>query len=115
MNESSDKENKTVEVEPLFAQLGFSRELYDIRQKNSKFLLASAWVLEVIAASIGLFIAYLITRDGLDAGIDPGNALIGALPFLMVAVVELMKIPIVTIVYHTKNLFWKIKKKIWQL
>lgn len=101
---------------PLFSQLGFSRELYEIRQKNGRWLLGAAWLLEVIAACIGLLIAGILILQGYEGLVSDGgqipssmkySVLIGGLPFVMSAIVELMKIPIVTLVYHSQSLLWK--------
>ena len=102
---------------PLFSQLGFSRELYDIRQKNGFYLLGAAWFLEVVAALIGLLIAVILILQGQESLRSNDIAIttsmqysvyISGLPFIMSAVVELMKIPIVTLVYHSQSLLWKL-------
>ena len=101
----------------LFSELGFSRELYDIRQKNGLYLLTAAWILEVIAAAIGLLIAIILILQGRETLIEISGEIttsmqysvyISGLPFIMSAVVELMKIPIVTLVYHSQSLLWKL-------
>jgi hypothetical protein len=101
---------------PLFSELGFSKELYEIRQKNGRYLLGAAWLLEVIAASIGLLIAIILILQGQETLREVAGEItssmrysvyISGLPFVMSAVVELMKIPIVTLVYHSKSLLWK--------
>ena len=101
---------------PLFSQLGFSRELYEIRQKNGRWLLGAAWLLEVIAACIGLLIAGILILQGFEGLVSEDgqipssmkySVLIGGLPFVMSAIVEMMKIPIVTLVYHSQSLLWK--------
>ncbi len=111
--------------EPLFSELGFSKELYEIRQNNGRNLLIAAWLIEIVAALIGLLIVAILFAQGVDAedSVDTSQAIkksfsdlptsvklsiaIGALPFFMCSVVELMKIPIVTLVYHSKSLLWK--------
>jgi len=110
---------------PLFSELGFSKELYEIRQKNGRNLLIAAWLIEIVAALIGLLIVAILFAQGIDDSdpIDTSQNIknsfsdlptsvklsiaIGALPFFMCSVVELMKIPIVTLVYHSKSLLWK--------
>jgi hypothetical protein len=98
---------------PLFSELGFSQELYEIRQRNGNQLLIAAWIIEVIACFIGLFISALIIATAVEeigAERTPAyimTVVVGALPFLMCAVVELMKIPLVTLVYHSKSILWK--------
>lgn len=101
---------------PMFQELGFSRELYERRYSNSKKLLFAAWSIEIVAASIGLVIAALtavatyeqIKGSGAVVGSSEYlNMFLGSLPFIMVAVVELMKIPLATAVYHSKSWLWK--------
>lgn len=74
----------------------------------SNRLLAMAWSIEIIAASVGLFLALsrMIGPDGRDSpslfmGIQ------GALPFFGVAIIELTKIPLASIFYTTKTFMWK--------
>ena len=78
-------------------------------------MLVAAWLLEIVAASIGAFIAYLTIAAALDAVSSDAitrsiqlNAFLGGLPFLMVAIVELMKIPLVTAAFHSKSSGWKL-------
>ena len=108
--------NPDLQKEPMFKQLGFSQELYQSRLSNSKKLLFAAWTIEIIAATIGLAIAGLtafatyqkIIQTGADIGANDVLVMfIGALPFIMVAVVEIMKIPLVTVTYHAKSIIWK--------
>ena len=101
--------------DPLFEELGYTEELYKRRISNSQFLLIAAWLLEIVAASIGAFIAVLTIYTAIDQ-VSPDNitrsiqlnAYLGGLPFIMVAIVELMKIPLVTAAFHSKNTGWKI-------
>ena len=102
---------------PLFAQLGYSKELYDIRQKNGSRLLAVAWIIEITAAGIGFAIALITILQAVEARPTQvssndiafwGTALVGGLPFFMCGIVELCKIPIATLVYHSESLFWKL-------
>lgn len=100
--------------EPLFKELGYTEELYERRKKGSQALLLSAWLIEIVAALIGIFIAYLTIDAALEAAGQNNitstirlNAFLGGLPFVMVAIVELMKIPLVTAAFHSKSVFWK--------
>lgn len=69
-------------------------------------LMAAAWAVEIVAASIGLLIAAtVISRASKDTLITV--SILAALPFLMVAVIELCKIPIATAAYHTRSKFWR--------
>ena len=86
------------------------------RQRHGRTLIRTAWGLEVIAAAIGLFIALataFATHDEIlsdRATIGPSDWItifIGALPFLMVAIVELMKIPLATAFYLSRPAVWR--------
>jgi len=80
------------------------------------FLLRMAWTVEIIVAIIGLFIGIIIIKnaqgsdtigDIFDAGIRLNDLTIGLI-FIIVAVVELTKIPLATAVYYSVRLSWKI-------
>jgi hypothetical protein len=83
-------------------------------------LLRFAWVVEVFAVLTGLLIAVMIGIDTLDKILmsrpieeralktqDMINTIIAALPFVLVAVVELAKIPVAQAAYNTINKPWK--------
>ena len=80
------------------------------------FLLRMAWTVEIIVAIIGLFIGIIIIKnaqgsdtigDIFSAGIRLNDLTIGLI-FIIVAVVELTKIPLATAVYYSVRLSWKI-------
>lgn len=80
-------------------------------------LVAAAWTVEAFAASIGIFIAILTiygareeaARAGLATTIEDNlNAILGGLPFFMVAVVELCKIPLATAYFHAGTRIWRL-------
>ena len=82
----------------------------------SDFLVRLAWVVEVLAVSIGFTISVvmgLATYNSFEqsggAGFVEGTAavLVTALPFVLIAVVELCKIPLVFAFMAVKNLFWR--------
>lgn len=90
-----------------------------LRQKIGSRLILAAWAVEIIAAAIGLFIALATayaTRSEImnDTGVSQLDAagwlsvFIGALPFIMVAVVELMKIPLATATFISYSRIWRI-------
>ena len=91
--------------------------LADVGHRYGKALIRTAWGLEIIAAAIGLFIALatafathahlLEENQGIDASAWM-TIFIGALPFLMVAIVELMKIPLATAFYLSQRLVWRL-------
>ena len=80
------------------------------RQKVGRRLISFAWAVEVLAASVGLLIAALtafqihqeiIAEEGVLPPSAITNIALGALPFVMVAVVELTKIPLATAFYSS--------------
>jgi len=78
--------------------------------KASDKLLNSAWSVEIVAALIGIAVAiavgYSIHRDAGNA-VDSNvwiNVILGSLPFVMVAIVELSKIPLARVVYNAESL-----------
>ena len=83
---------------------------------KGKFLYRMAWGIEILVATIGLFIGILIIRgaqgvtdasDLMARGISLNDLTIGMI-FIIVAVVELTKIPLATAVYYSVRLSWKI-------
>jgi len=87
------------------------------RESVGKRLIQAAWGVEILAAGIGLLIAVLIIIDtqtriqNLDQDISASagfmNAFLGGLPFIVVAVVELTKIPLAASCYHSQNKLWQ--------
>lgn len=89
--------------------------------KASDKLLSKAWGVETIAAMIGVIVAvatgYSIWFDAATIATDDGqfglgtstwiNIFLGSLPFIMVAIVELSKIPLARVVYNAEGLMLK--------
>ena len=82
-----------------------------------KYLLRMAWALEIIAATIGIMIAWSFGYKvyahyiNLEGSFPPDkffDVLIAGLPFVMVAAVELVKIPLCRVVYTRTTLKVKI-------
>ena len=81
-------------------------------QKFGKKLLITAWAVEIMAASLGLLIAFFMAYD---AYFNSGNqdfsrtlnAILGALPFLLIAIIEPTKIPLAGGLYKVKSWGWK--------
>jgi len=82
------------------------------REYWGKKLLISAWIIEIIAAFIGLMIAWsmglqtyqVYTKGGIDFPIGKTfDLFLAALPFVMVASVELLKIPFSYLIYINRN------------
>ena len=91
----------------------------ELNKKYGGRLVAIAWTIEIIAASIGLFIgissaissiAYYQGLEGSDVMIGSTftNTFIGAAPFIIIAAVELTKIPLALGFYRTKRLVWRL-------
>ena len=86
---------------------------FEAEAKFGKNILIVAWCVEILAATIGLTIALATAFDAFSGISNPTmhhyiNALIGALPFLVIAVIEPTKIPLAGGFYKTRILGWKI-------
>lgn len=86
------------------------------KKRISKTLYIFAWVIEVFAVITGLLISVLVgistyrqnkLIDESGGVTDFTNVLIAALPFFMVSIVELAKIPTAQAMYATTRFFWK--------
>jgi hypothetical protein len=80
-------------------------------------LYVAAWTFEIVAAIIGLFVAYFQSWDtyksfdAVKGGILPeqlADVVLGGLPFIMVALAEVLKVPIVYLVYINRNIMTKV-------
>jgi hypothetical protein len=89
------------------------------RAKIGRHLIIAAWAIEILAATIGVLIAVLViiktqhtigktTTNGEDFASGMMAAFLGGLPFIMVAAVELTKIPLATACYHARSKLWQI-------
>lgn len=97
------------------AQLLSPEEKFEKEKNFGKKIYYTAWAIEILAAFIGLLIAGIIAYQAyydlpeiektFGAGI---NALIGALPFLVIAIIEPTKIPLAYGLYKVKLIGWKI-------
>lgn len=86
------------------------------RESIGRRLIYFAWAVEIVAASIGLVMAALIILTTRQKILDTGaeitasgymNIFLGGLPFIVVAMVELTKIPLATACYVVTNRAWK--------
>ncbi|MET4695704.1 hypothetical protein [Endozoicomonas lisbonensis] len=84
--------------------------------RYASFLIGLAWTVEIIAVLIGLTIAIVVSISANEsysnqetASLLGNNAsiLVAGLPFLLVAVVELCKIPLTFAFMAVKNVFWR--------
>jgi len=81
-------------------------------QEFGKKLMVTAWLVEILAASLGLLIAFFVAFDAYNKHEIKDtsttlNAILGALPFLLIAVIEPTKIPLAGGLYKVKHLGWK--------
>lgn len=86
-------------------------------EKISKILIRFAWLIEGFAVLTGLAISVMVGIDTYNKNLEitgddrvvtnATNVVIAALPFLMVSVVELAKIPVAQAVYATRQIFWR--------
>ena len=93
------------------------RPISEHRKQVGKNLYIAAWVVEAWAVFIGLGIAvmqYISSfdqmynkKEGVLGFGDYTNAVIAAVPFVMVSVIELTKIPFVDAFYNTTSRLWK--------
>lgn len=83
---------------------------------KGKFLIRMAWAVEILVAFIGLCIGIIVIRgaqgvteasDLISKGISLNDLTIGMI-FIIVAVVELTKIPLATAVYYSVRVFWRV-------
>lgn len=84
------------------------REASD-RVKKGHYLLIIAWIVEIIAVIIGFIIAYMNGQAVKEQLANPTDIQIwmAMLPFIMIAVVEITKIPFAYAFYTAHNIFWK--------
>lgn len=95
--------------------MAFSREYKD---KYATFLIKLAWSVEIVAVLIGLMISLVVSISASqafmsgqeDAGFfgTTSNMLVAGLPFLLVALVELCKIPLTFTFMAVTNVKWRL-------
>ena len=87
------------------------------RAKLGQQLYSFAWAFEICAVLIGLAIALMQGYSSFDEMkeyntnsdfVTGTNIFIAAMPFVMVALVEITKIPFVGAFYQSKRLLWKL-------
>lgn len=86
-------------------------EIREDRERASKWLLGVAWLVEFCAAGIGFFIALQVSADAKafmeENDIVSSSTNLAMLPFIIVGLVELTKIPLAYAVYHARVIFWR--------
>jgi peptidoglycan hydrolase-like protein with peptidoglycan-binding domain len=85
---------------------------FEKEKEFGKRLYATAWLVEIMAASLGLLIGFFVAFDAYYKHAERDlstflNALMGALPFLLIAVIEPTKIPLAGGLYKVKSIGWK--------
>ena len=68
--------------------------------------LLCAWIVEVLAVSMGLTLAVFAGIEGSDGGI--AAVIIAMLPFVMLSAVELTKIPLVALLFGVESARWRL-------
>lgn len=90
-----------------------NEKLFGIGVRLVKF----AWIVEILAVSIGFLISIIVSysvyaelnRTGNDMSFgDYSSILVAALPFVLVAVVEAAKIPVATAMMYAKHVGWRL-------
>ena len=89
-----------------------TQDRFEKEKSFGKKLYLTAWAVEMLAASIGLLIAWFMAFDAYNSAEEKNfttgmNALLGALPFLLIAIIEPTKIPLAGGLYKIKHLGWK--------
>ena len=73
-----------------------------------------AWAIEIFVAMVGLTMAYIFFQkagtdtNSVGATSDRSDGIIVALSFVVVAIMEITKIPLATALYYAGRLNWKI-------
>ena len=86
------------------------------KESKATQLIVCAWIIEICAAGIGFFFAYttgeatrkyLAQDEDMFIGDPNVSVLLAMLPFMIIGVVELTKIPLAFAAYNAKAGFWK--------
>ena len=88
-----------------------SSEKKDTRFSTANKLLFGAWTIEILAALVSLFIGIFLIfgNTGLSAGdLLRQGAIISGLLFIVLAVIELSRIPLIISIYRSGRLWWQI-------
>lgn len=86
------------------------------RKRIGKLLYIFAWIIEALAVTIGMSIAIMqmitafseVQEGSNNSFANITNVIIAGLPFIMVAAVELTKIPFTEAFYYTSKKIWKL-------
>ncbi len=88
----------------------FTKDKFAKEQQFGRRIYITAWAVEILAASLGLCIAFFMAYDAYTSSSDSKliGAILGALPFVLIAVIEPTKIPLALGLYKVKHLGWKL-------
>ena len=79
------------------------------KQSIAKLLLRMAWTIEIMAAILGLSIGIALTAEKMSlADIRFSQLIYIFLPWFVVAIVELVKIPLASVLYLTESFKWRV-------
>ena len=89
-------------------------EIKKDRIRASRWLIIVAWFVEFCAAGIGFYFAIVtgnatrefMTESNIMGSVDD-NVMLAMLPFFIVGIVELTKIPLAYAVYHARRILWR--------
>ena len=89
-------------------------EIKKDRIRASRWLFIVAWFVEFCAAGIGFYFAIVtgnatrefMTEANIMGSVDD-NVMLAMLPFFIVGIVELTKIPLAYAVYHARRILWR--------
>ncbi|MCH9845769.1 MAG: hypothetical protein K0U39_09720 [Alphaproteobacteria bacterium] len=84
-------------------------QLFETQAKYGKNVYRIAWVIEILAAFVGLFFAWTTAWYAYTTFDDITwvSAIGGALPFIIIAIMEPTKIFLASGLYHAKSIIWK--------
>ncbi len=99
-------------LESVFDNKSDVKDKFEKEKNFGKKLYVTAWAVEILAACLGLCIAFFMAYDAYNASETKDlstfiNALLGALPFLLIAIIEPTKIPLAGGLYKIRHLGWK--------
>ena len=85
-----------------------SKDQFKKEEQFGKRLYITAWAVEILAALLGLCIAFFMAYDAYYTSEDKDfsttiNAILGALPFILIAIIEPTKIPLAGGLYRVKQ------------
>ena len=108
------EDRNLIKAEALQKLFGESpRDQFKKEEQFGKRLYITAWAVEILAALLGLCIAFFMAYDAYYTSEDKDfsttiNAILGALPFILIAIIEPTKIPLAGGLYRVKQKGWRL-------